>query len=402
MKKVSTINKQWMVAATLVLLGLTACGGKPDEEKKAAKEAEKQEERLTSVSAVPVKHEQLKVWIYSQGTVRSRQREFLTFTQPGLIKNVDPNLRIGSKVRAGQVIAYQAPERVTADLQAAKAALDQANADLEFAKVTQRRYETLIEQRSAAKQELDQAIVQVEQAKAARERARAQLAQAQLGVNESRLVSPINGVLARLNIESGRYYMPNTLQTNSEQGALRTVPAMVIDPTRLEVRVDFPSYHFRQIKEGAKVLLGGDPPVEGRDIDPTTRNKPIEGRVHAVSPALDPESRTFEVVSHVQGQNLGLHDGEFVAVWVQDPNVKDALAVPVNALRHRGDQAFVFVFNKDTGRVSERPVELGQQSGDHRVVVSGISEGDLVVTDGRAALNDGQKVQLLNSGGDGK
>src|SRR5690606_14252559 len=131
----------------------------------------------------------LQSWVYSQGTARSRQREFLTFTQQGTVSYVDPELRVGSPVKKGQLIAHQAPDRVQAELQAARAALAEAEANLALAEVTRRRYETRIEQRSASRQELDQAVVQVAQAKAIRDNSKAQLAQSQLTVDESRLVS---------------------------------------------------------------------------------------------------------------------------------------------------------------------------------------------------------------------
>src|SRR5690606_22832902 len=150
--------------------------------------------RPVSVRVTAVEPRTLQSWVYSQGTARSRQREFLTFTQQGTVSYVDPELRVGSPVKKGQLIAHQAPDRV----QAARAALAEAEANLALAEVTRRRYETLIEQRSASRQELDQAVVQVEQAKAIRDNSKAQLAQSQLTVDESRLVSPIDGVLARL------------------------------------------------------------------------------------------------------------------------------------------------------------------------------------------------------------
>src|SRR5690606_9274083 len=132
-------------------------------------------------------------------------------------------LRVGSPAKKGQLIAQQAPDRAQAELQAARAALAEGEANLALAEVTRRRYGTLSEQRSASRQELDQAVVQVEQAKAIRDNSKAQLAQSQLTVDESRLVSPIDGVLARLNVEQGRYFNPSVVQTNTEQNALRTV-----------------------------------------------------------------------------------------------------------------------------------------------------------------------------------
>lgn len=383
--------------AALALISLAACGEDP-EMTEAQAEQQASGKALTSVQVVPAERRQMQAWVYSQGTARSRQREFLTFTQQGLVTHVDAELRVGMPVKAGQLIANQAPERVTADLQAAKAALAEAQASLELAEVTHKRYQTLIEQRSASRQELDEARVQVEQARAARDNARAQLAQAQLSVDETRLVSPIDGVLARLNVEKGRYFMPSTVQSDSERNALRTVPAMVIDPDRFEVRVDLPSYNYRQIATGARVMVGENPTVAGQDVDPLRGKAQVEGQVHAISPSLDPETRTFEVIVHTQGNETGLQDGEFVAVWIAEQSAADALVVPLEALRFRNDQAFVFVANEQSGKVSERRVELAQQSGDYRTVTGGLEEGELVVTDGRAALHDGQAVRIMHAG----
>ncbi len=386
-----------------LLFGLLGCGGAQEPQAQHnGQPAEGQQDgtQLVSVKVVPVEQRNLQAWVYSQGTARSRQREFLTFTQQGMVSHVDEQLRVGSPVKTGQLIAHQAPERVQADLQAAKAALAEAQANLGLAQVTRQRYETLIEQRSASQQELDQAVVQVEQATAARDNSRAQLAQAQLTVDESRLVSPIDGVLARLNIEKGRYFMPSVVQTNTEQNALRTVPALVIDPNRFEVRVDLPSYDFRQVESGARAVIGGEPPRDGRDVDPLIGDDRVAGRVHAVSPSLDPETRTFEVIVHTEGENPGLQDGEFVAVWIALPALQDSLAVPLEALRFRNDQSFVFVVDEDSGRVNERRVELGQQAGAYRAVNSGLEQGERVVTDGRAALYDGQRVRILDNGTD--
>ena len=348
----------------------------------------------TSVQAVAVQRRSVQSWTYSQGTARSRQREFLTFTQPGTVTFVDESLRVGSPVKRGQLIANQAPARVNAELQAAKAGVEEAKANLALAEVTRKRYETLIAERSAAQQELDQAIVQAQQAKAARDNALAQLEQAQLGVSESRLVSPINGVLARLNIERGRYFMPSAVQTNSEPNALRTVPALVIDPTRFEVRVDMPAYAFQQIRTGARAIVGAEPPVDGQNIDPQ-QQAGTEGVVHAISPSLDPDTRTFEVIVHSTAKDPGLQDGQFVAVWIAGAQQAQALVIPLEAVRNRSDQSFVFVADPNTQKAVERRVELGARDGTWVSVREGVVEGEMVITQGRSALQDGQAIRVL-------
>src|SRR5690606_9236110 len=120
--------------AALALISLAACGENPEMTEAQAKQQAEQQvsgKALTSVQVVPAERRQMQAWVYSQGTARSRQREFLTFTQQGLVTHVDAELRVGMPVKAGQLIANQAPERVTADLQAAKAALAEAQASLE-------------------------------------------------------------------------------------------------------------------------------------------------------------------------------------------------------------------------------------------------------------------------------
>jgi len=375
---------------------LAACGSN-DSDAPAA-DAARDEAPAVSVRVAPAEVTDIQSWAYSQGTARAIRREFLSFTEAGRVTHVDDALRVGSRVKTGQLIAHQAPERVQADFNAARAALREAEASLQLARVTQSRYRTLVEQRSASQQELDQARVEVEQASAARDSARAQLAQAQVGVDDSRLVSPIDGVLARLNIEQGRYFSPQAVDSSSEQGALRTVPALVIDPSRFEIRADLPSYAFQDIQAGARAQVGGQPPRDGDAMDPETMKDVIAGTVHAVSPSLDPETRTFEVIVHTTSEAPRLQDGAFVALWIARPAQAAVLTVPLDAVRHRNDQSFVFVVDTDRGVVAERRVMLGQQAGDRRAVLSGLEPGDAVVTDGRARLTDGQRVRVITSG----
>ncbi|HVL76181.1 MAG TPA: efflux RND transporter periplasmic adaptor subunit, partial [Noviherbaspirillum sp.] len=405
----------------------TACGRADAQQPAPAQEA-----GAVSVRVVPAMPAAVQAWLYGQGTARAHRREFLSFANQGRVTYVDPKLRVGSRVKKGQLIAYQEPDRVRADLAsaraglagaqaelaAARAALSEAEANLELARVTHERYLVLIAQNSASRQELDQARAQLEQARAAYRRAevqiksseaqvnasRSQVAQAQVIVSESRLVSPIDGVLARLNIEQGRYFTPQVVQTGTEQGALRTVPAVVIDPSAFEITVDLPAYAFRQIEEGAAVVIGharaqapptiggsagGPQAAQAQQAAPAPEGE-LQGRVHAVSPSLDPETRTFQVIIRTTTETPRLQDGEFVNVWIAGQARDQVLAVPLEALRYQAGQAFLFVVDPQSGIARERRVALGQIEGNRQAVLSGLSEGELVVTEGRARLNDGQ------------
>lgn len=409
---------------------LTACGAEEEPAPEAA---------IVSVRAVPVDRRELQAWVYGQGTARAIRREFLTFAEAGRVEWLDPQLRVGSSVARGKVIAYQEPARSRAGLANAeanrinarseiatsKAAEQEARAALELARVTFARYRTLLAQNSASQQEFDRAQAELAQAQASLTRAQAQtraaearigsvdaeIAQARLVVNDSRLVSPISGVISRLNIEQGRYFSPQTVQTTSEAAALRTVPVVVIDPSGFEISVDLPSYAFRQVAVGSRVMIGaGVQPTgatsQGNSSDEAQANLPggppmpvgdyrIVGRVHAISPALDPESRTFEVVIRTQERAPRLQDGEFVATWIAQPALQPALAVPLNALRTRDNRSFVFVVDRQRNVAVEREIKLGAQSDGFQGVLSGLRAGEWVVTQGRSRLSNGVQVRVL-------
>lgn len=431
-----------ILAVFIVALWGSACG-RADAQADAGPgaQAAAQAEETVSVRVVKAETTAVQAWIYAQGTARARQREFLSFANQGRVAYVDPKLRVGSTVKKGQVIAYLEPERVGADLSSAQAAMagrqadlaaaraaqTEAQANLDLAQTTYQRYRVLLEQNSASRQEYDQARAQLEQARAAKQRAdvqikaaqaqvesaRAQVAQARVVVSDSRLESPINGVLARLNIEQGRFFSPQVVQTGTEQGALRTVPAVVIDASQFEIRVDLPAFAFRQLAEGAEVVVGlgrvqaqgapmrasdsGPPPDAQLDAQPNTQQANVRGKVHAVSPSLDPETRTFEVVIHTTADNPRLQDGEFVAVWIAGQNRDKAVTVPLEALRYRNAEPFLFVADAQTGIAHERQVKLGPQEAGQRAILSGVREGELVITEGKARLNDGQRIRILGA-----
>jgi multidrug efflux pump subunit AcrA (membrane-fusion protein) len=70
---------------------------------------------------------------------------------------------------------------------------------------------------------------------------------------------------------------------------------------------------------------------------------------------------------------------------------KDVLTAPVQALNHEGEKTSVFVADPD-GQLEERTVELGLETASDAEIVSGLSEGDLVVVSDRSGLRAGERV----------
>lgn len=406
-----------LIAAALAA-SLAACSGSAEEEQQ-----ETSQQDVVSVKVAAVTSDRVQSWVYGQGTARAVRREYLTFTGEGRVTYIAPGMEVGRPVRAGQLIASLQPERVRAELAtaqselaSARAAQREADATLELARVTLERYRKLIAQRSASPQEFDQAEAEYAQALAAKRRADAQAAagaaqvvQQEVIFSETRLVSPINGVLGRLNIERGRLFSPSTVQANNEQSALRTIPALVIDPSAFEIRADLPATSFRDIAVGSEVLIGVGPAHHqegrnderhGREAGPANpiASYQVRGRVHALSPSLDPETRTFEALIRTTTPRPPLQDGEFVALWIARPLGAETPVIPLAAIRYRNDRSFVFVVDGQSGIVRERPVRLGVQGGGLQSVLDGVRAGERVVTAGRSQLSDKQRVRIVEPG----
>ena len=110
-------------------------------------------------------------------------------------------------------------------------------------------------------------------------------------------------------------------------------------------------------------------------------NEPTRmGRVSAVNPFLDPNTRTGEVRAEVPNPRGDLKPGMFVDMMLERP-LGERLAIPESAVLYAGDRRIVFVDLGD-GRLAPREVRLGSKAGTDFEVVSGLTEGEVVVTSG--------------------
>lgn len=420
------------LAAALLACGLGACSSNAEQDTAAAAE----ESRRISVRAVQAKHRHIDSWVYAQGTARATQREFLSFQQQGRVVYLKPGIEIGQWVRRGELIAQIEPARAESELASAQAGVTGARTELKvaaaslrealaqrkLAQLTSQRFETLIGQNSASQQEYDEAVARLAQADAAVDRARAQIAAyqssvtsaqsqveaAKVTVADTRIVAPISGRIARLNLERGRYFSSQQVNTKDEASALATVPVVIIDDSSFEIAVDVPFLSTQRLAVGNEVLIGIDPdgpPTMPGSGAPATRGAAplpddsggLRGRVTAISPALDPKSRTARVIVRTANGGEGLLDGRFVSLWISDAVLEPRLAIPLSAIRHRDNQAFVMVVDPKTRRVSERMVTLGATGSELRAVTKGLKPGEWIVSEGAGMLANGDLVRVLAS-----
>jgi HlyD family secretion protein len=122
--------------------------------------------------------------------------------------------------------------------------------------------------------------------------------------------------------------------------------------------------------------------------------KPINGKVSLISPALDPNSTTVEVWVQAPNKDQLLRPGTTAQIAITAQTVKDGLVVPAAALLNaKGDAAQVMVVDSQS-QASSRDVKTGITSGQQVQIVSGLKPGEMVVTEGAYGLPDKTKVKI--------
>ncbi|QDV04719.1 Macrolide export protein MacA [Planctomycetes bacterium Poly30] len=370
-------------------------------------------------------------WLLAEGTARSVRREYLTFEYAGrvayVLKGADGlELREGTRVEAGTVLARQDQRSAQADLESAHAEIAEAvtqvtvaeseqervKSEQELAATTLERFTTLVAQNSASKQELDeaqnganiaaatvsQAASRLASAKAKVTSARSRVKQAELALEKTELIAPMDGVVAYVNTKEGYYFTPSMVRTEEETAALQSVPLVLIDPTAFEVTVNVPSFSRGRLNPGqAAVVAVSSAAVSqlGSGVPPTEGDSFVRGEVFSVNPAVSPGGRAVQVKIRVTENATLLEDGLFVSVWVAADSRENVIRVPVDAILHEDNSAFAFVVEEGVAR--RVPVTLGLQEFSMQEVLGGLTEGQTVVTDGRFKMSDGVSVRVIDA-----
>jgi membrane fusion protein (multidrug efflux system) len=296
---------------------------------------------------------------------------------------------IGDRVRAGEVLAdLDTPEldqqlqQARATLKQQEAALEQAAANRDFAKVTASRQDLLLGQGLVAKQDADQADAQFKVGEANVHAGEANVAAAQANVRQlSQLVSfghvvaPFDGRITQRNVDVGSLVIAG--------GAAGSVPLFrieAIDPIRVFVQV--PQAFASSVKdaEAAGVSIRQIP------------GRVFEGRVTRTAGTLDPALRTLNVEIDIPNPNGELLGGMYAEVTIAVAAAHRAVRVPSSAVITDARGNRVATVN-GTGRVHLVEVVRGQDNGREIELVEGLVGGEQVIASPGGDVVDGARVE---------
>lgn len=303
--------------------------------------------------------------------LRARTESRLSFRVGG--KLVRRQVDLGDAVKAGQVLAQLDPQDLRLAQDAAQAALNAAQAQLEQSTADFRRFKELRDQGFISSAELERRDTALKAAQAQFEQARAQ---AGVQGNQARyavLVADAPGVVTGIDAEPGMVVgagMPVLrLAHDGPRDAVFSVPEDKVPMVR--ALLDQPG--------ALKVRVWGN----GSESLPAT--------VREVAAAADPATRTFQVKADVGRAPIKL--GQTATVLLATPRQQGVIKLPLAAILEREGRSVVWLLDKSTMTVQPQPIQVAGADGNAVVVAGGLQPGHVVVTAGVHLLTPGQKVR---------
>ncbi len=332
----------------------------------------------TTVGIATAERADIPIVLEALGTVTPAASVIVRPQVSGVLKEV--LYREGQNVKAGQLLATIDPRQFEMSLMQASGQRMRDEAQLENARLTLQRYQTLLAQDSIARQDVDTQAALVKQLEATIVTDRANEGTARLNLGYTRIVAPITGRVGLRVVDVG-----NLVGSNDANGI-----AVITQLAPIDVEFAVPQDRIPDVQ--SRLAAAARMPVTALD---RTRTTVLDtGTFSTIDNVVDTQTGTVRAKARFPNAKATLFPSQFVNVRVLLRTIEGAVVVPVTALRHGSDGDFVFVLNTAERTVATRPVTRGEQTVDKVVIATGLQIGETVITEGADRLKDGARVML--------
>ncbi|OJW82911.1 MAG: hypothetical protein BGO69_02420 [Bacteroidetes bacterium 46-16] len=340
----------YIIIAAMIL---ASCGGDKTEKQDTAQKTDSTKKKATPVTVTEIQPQDFIAYVEVQSQITSDENVNATPQAPGVIREV--LVHAGQHVGRGQVLA-------TMDAAAIEQQIKAQEVQLNLFKQLYDKQQALWAQQIGTEVQLMQAKAQYEGALKGKDALIAQR-------NMYRIISPISGTVDQVNIKVGDVASP---------GAPNGI--RVVDMSKMKAEANLGENYLGKVHSGDKVTL----------VLPDI-NDSIQTRLTYVAQAVDPVSRAF-LVQVKLGANKKLHPNMSCKMKIANYENKDAIVVPVQVIQKTSQGDMLYIAN---GKVAKSvQVTAGRNSNGMVEIVSGISAGDKVITQGYNELDNGQPIVI--------
>jgi RND family efflux transporter MFP subunit len=272
---------------------------------------------------------------------------------------LDIKVHASDKIKKGAIIARLDERDIRAQEHSALAALAGASAQANRAKADEQRIRSLYSKEAATREKFDAVVAQAKEAQAGLNQATSAVSEIRSHLADTLLLAPFDGVVVKRLQEPGDMGLPG-------------VPVVTLQiPKGLRLEADVPTVCAGRYSTGMEVTVRID-----------ALNLTTSAQIDEISPVVDPQTRT-QLIKIALPVIEGLQPGYFG--WLEQAcGQHEALLIPASAVEHIGQLEVVKVLSEGSRQLM-RHIRTAKTFGDQIEVISGLHEGETVITNPQQA-----------------
>ena len=306
--------------------------------------------QVLNINAEVLKFQSLTDKVISTGSIIPDEEVDLSFESSGKVVNI--YFTEGTHVKAGDLLAKINDKPLQAQLR-------KLEAQIPLAKDRVYRQRTLLEKDAVSQEAYEQVTTEYEKLMADIDLVKANILQTELR-------APFDGIIGLRSVSEGAYVSPTTVITKLTK----------ISPLKIEFSI--PERYANDVSNGTMIVF--------------MRN--YNAKVYAVESKMDMTTRTLKVRATYPNTNEAIFPGRYTSVEITKREIKDALAIPSEALIPEMGKNVVYLYKNGVAEPAE--VTIGLRTESRVQVLDGVQPGDTLITTGVMQLRTGMKVTIDN------
>ncbi|MFC3196499.1 efflux RND transporter periplasmic adaptor subunit [Parapedobacter deserti] len=305
----------------------------------------------------PASKQPIKLDFSANGSFSANQDLELLSETSGRITEI--RVKAGSRVSKGQVLAVIDSEVASLDVKQAEDAYQKLTTDY-------RRYQSSFETGGVTKAQLDDIELSLRNAES-------KLQQSKRRLNDAVIKAPIAGVINSRSVEVGSFVSPGTKLFE------------IVDGSRLKLNVTANEYQVVHISLGDRVSISSN-------VFP---DAVFEGIVSFIAEKADNTMKYPVEITVENTRNLPLKSGMYATAKFEFPEEAPRVVIDRNAFIGSVNSNRIYVYSETDQTAKLREVVSGRIIGEQVEILSGLEEGEMVITSGQINLNNGTRVEAL-------
>lgn len=314
------------------------------------------------------------------GQTRGQSEVEIRARVAGFLETV--NFKEGSLVKKGQLLYTIDKRPFEAKLEQAKGVLAQSQAALSKAQQDVARFKPLMQQNAIPKQDYDTAVSQQLAAEANVQSAKASVDQAQIDLGYATIYAPNDGLIAKTEVN------PGNLVGSGQNTLLTTIST--VDP--IHVRISISEAEYLVFSKNRKPEKGVQKEKDIEMILADGSTHPYKGAIAFAESAVDAQTGTLMIEIAFPNPDRVVRSGQYAKVRGLIATKENAILVPQRAVQELQATFSVAVVDKDN-KVELKPVTTGERVGSLWIIEKGLNPEDRVIVEGLQKVRPGVTVK---------